>query len=91
MLFSRGKIAQVYLPISNTQMIVGKSTSEGQIPNCNEINYASASLSQDYFISCQCGEKEVALADSLSCDSSNITPVELSKLDEKLEKDWLGR
>jgi hypothetical protein len=91
LIFSPGKIAQVYLPISDTQMIVGISNSEVQISNSDEINYACAALSQDYFISSKCSEKEVGLANCISCDSSNITSDQLSKIDEIFENDWFGR
>ncbi len=72
-------------------MIVGISNPGVQISNSTEVNYASASLSQDYFISSKRGVEEVGLATSISCNSSNITSDQLLKLDEMLEKDWLGR
>ena len=91
LIFSSGEIAQVYLPISDTQVIVGISKQKKEILNSDEINFASATLSQDYFISSKRGEEENALAGIISSEASNIRSDELSKLDEMLEKDLLGR
>ena len=57
-LFSKGELTQVFLPISDKHMIVGRSNTNLPYSEFDEINGASASLSQYYFISSKNRERE---------------------------------
>ena len=89
-LFANDKIYQVFLPISGSHVIVGKSNALSHIPSVDELNNASASLSQNYFISSRCGKKEKELSKTISSNSSNITDNDIYDAQEKIRKDWFG-
>lgn len=89
-LFANDEINQVFLPISDRHVIVGKSDADSHIPSVHELNKASAFLSQYYFISSSCGKGEEGLSEIISSNSSNITDKDISDTQAKIRKDWFG-
>lgn len=89
-LFANENIYQVFLPISGSQIIIGKSNKKISIPKFDDINKASVCLSQYYFISSKNGEKEKSLSNIISSKSSNISIDEINDAKQKIRKEWFG-
>ena len=89
-LFAKGELAQVFLPISDSHIIVGKSNNNLPIPDFGQINEASAALSQYYFISSENKETEHKLSQIIASKSSNISDDEISYMGKKLNKEWFN-
>jgi len=89
-LFAKGKLSQVFLPISDSHMIVGKSYTRQQTPANDTINKASASLSQFFFISCKNRETEQKLSRLISSKSLNISDNEIFDAKQKIRNEWFG-
>ena len=90
-LFAKGELSQIFLPISDTHMIVGKSSKDSQTPELNEINEASASLSQYYFISSNNSENKKKLSNMISSKSSVISDKENKEIEETLDREFHGK
>ena len=89
--FAKGELSQIFLPISDKHMIVGKSSKDSQIPELYELNNASASLSQYYFISSSNSENEKILSNMIASRSSNISVDENAEIDETLDRGFFGK
>lgn len=89
-LFAKGELIQVFLPISDKHMIVGKANTNLPNPEFDEINEASASLSQYYFISSKNGQGEKKLSNIIASKSSNISVDEISDVEKMISKEWFG-
>ncbi len=89
--FAKGELSQIFLPISDKHIIVGKSSKDSQIPALNEINEVSASLSQYYFISSSNRENEKKLSNMISSKSSIISVDENTEIEETLNRGFFGK
>ncbi len=89
-LFAKGELGQVFLPISDRHIIIGKSKNDIPIPDFDQINEASAALSQYYFISSENKENEHILSKKIASKSSNISNNEISYMQKKLDKEWFN-
>ncbi|MDH3349554.1 MAG: hypothetical protein OEM02_15825, partial [Desulfobulbaceae bacterium] len=77
-------LKQVFLPISDSHLIMGKINQKLPTPNFDQINKASASLSKHYFISTKNREKETKLSGIISSTFAPYTKNEISELEKNL-------
>lgn len=76
-IFAKGELSQIFLPISSSQIIVGKTNAKQDDIEVKYLNEASASLSQLYFISNKNNESERNLSKMISTKAINISSDEI--------------
>jgi hypothetical protein len=89
--FTDGRVEQFFLPISKTHLIIGSSCEKFDVPDIKKINFASVSLSQNYFISSQNTDFEQNLIPEIGKNATNLNNRENILKLNKFKKELFGK
>ncbi len=92
LIFYKKNLLDVFLPISRNHILIGQNpTSDLSYFSPSFLNTSSAHLSREFFISAVKNDQLEILSSSIGCESSMVSPDDITTLTKRLQKDWFKK